>query len=130
MRKEREFHLDINLFKKILFESLSVETCYPKDRKDWKPENPAWGHCAVTALLVQEFFGGEILDNNETLKHFWNKIDNKEIDLTESQFEGGKNPYKGQGRNRDRKNLLRGHTKQRYFLLRKRFSKQLKRSES
>ena len=39
------------------------------DPKNWSPENTAWGQCAVTALLVQSFLGGEILRLNLTTAH-------------------------------------------------------------
>jgi hypothetical protein len=64
-------------------------TCYPPIWQQWTKENPAFGQCAVTALIVQDFFGGELvfcLHQN----HFWNRLPNsKEVDLTRSQFPEG-----------------------------------------
>ncbi len=49
-----------------------LERCWSADTSadpdGWSPENPAWGQCAVTALVVQDRFGGI------------------EIDLTRQQF--------------------------------------------
>ena len=36
-------------------------TCYPPMAEDWSPDNPAYGQCYVTALIVNDFFGGKIL---------------------------------------------------------------------
>lgn len=50
---------------------------------------PSRGQCFVTAILVKEIFGGEILTatvNGE--KHFWNIIDGIEIDFTSDQYGG------------------------------------------
>ncbi len=64
----------------------SSETCYPRVRKFWKKENPSVGQCAVTSLVINDFFGGEILFNAE-YNHFWNRLeDGTEIDLTKGQF--------------------------------------------
>jgi hypothetical protein len=53
----------------------------------WLAANPARGQCNVTALLVNEYFGGEIL-KTPLLEgdHFYNRIDGKRVDLTKSQF--------------------------------------------
>jgi hypothetical protein len=39
----------------------SSESCDPVDLQDWSPQNPARGQCAVTALVLQEILGGELL---------------------------------------------------------------------
>ena len=49
--------------------------------------NPAAGPCNVTALLVNELFGGEMLKT--TLPegdHFYNRIGGQRYDFTDSQF--------------------------------------------
>jgi hypothetical protein len=53
----------------------------------WAADNPAKNHCSVTALIVQDYFGGQIL-NTKTAggTHFYNAIDGKRWDLTVSQF--------------------------------------------
>lgn len=53
----------------------------------WSQDNPAKNHCSVTALIVQDYFGGELL-NTKTAggTHFYNSIDGKRWDLTVSQF--------------------------------------------
>jgi hypothetical protein len=54
----------------------------------WSLENPARGQCAVTALVVQDEMGGELLRgvvNGES--HYWNRLpDGTELDWTIQQY--------------------------------------------
>ena len=53
----------------------------------WTETNPAAGQCNVTALLVQELFGGELLKTRlPEGDHFYNWIDGRRYDFTEGQF--------------------------------------------
>lgn len=53
----------------------------------WTPENPALGQCAVTALIVQDIFGGELVRGHvHKASHYWNRIDGYNIDFTKEQF--------------------------------------------
>jgi hypothetical protein len=53
----------------------------------WSPANPAQNHCSITSLVVQDFFGGEILSTKTSGgTHFYNLIDGAKWDLTVSQF--------------------------------------------
>jgi len=53
----------------------------------WSNENPAWGQCAVTALVLQDYLGGDLIRaSNLNITHFWNLVDDLEIDVTEEQF--------------------------------------------
>lgn len=55
----------------------------------WTPDNPAAGQCGVTALLVHERFGGDILKTRiGDAWHFYNRIAWRRLDLTASQFRG------------------------------------------
>ena len=66
--------------------SWSKETCYPKIRDKWNEWNPYLWQCAVTSLIIQDYFWWELLFclHND---HYWNKIENWEIvDLTKEQF--------------------------------------------
>jgi hypothetical protein len=48
---------------------------------------PALNHCSVTALVVQDCFGGEILSTRTSGgTHFYNAIDGRRWDLTVGQF--------------------------------------------
>lgn len=61
------------------------------DPEHWIPENPAWGQCAVTALVVQDEFGGDLLRATvDDVSHYWNLLpDGSEVDLTREQFPEG-----------------------------------------
>jgi hypothetical protein len=37
----------------------SEDTASPANA--WSPSNPAQNHCSITSLVVQDYFGGEIL---------------------------------------------------------------------
>ena len=37
-----------------------ADTCAPRMREQWSPENPTLGQCSITAFLVQDLFGGEV----------------------------------------------------------------------
>ena len=64
-----------------------AETSFAPD--EWTPSCPALGQCAVTALIVQDVFGGELLRGRLVVgTHYWNRLpDGREIDLTSEQFE-------------------------------------------
>ena len=85
MPKGRSFRDDINALKAFIPGSWSEETSF--DPANWRPDNPAWGQCAVTALLLQELLGGELLRSTVAgISHYWNLIDGHEVDLTLQQF--------------------------------------------
>jgi hypothetical protein len=71
---------------KAIAKSWSRETS--DDPRGWSYSNPARGQCAVTALIVQDFFGGDLLRANINLTpHYWNRLPNRcELDLTTGQF--------------------------------------------
>lgn len=54
----------------------------------WTADNPAAGQCNVTALLVHELFGGELLKTPlQAGDHFYNRIGGLRYDFTASQFD-------------------------------------------
>jgi hypothetical protein len=77
--------------------SWSERTCDPADRAQWSPENPSCGQCGVTALVVQDLLGGELLtaevhhaDGSRQGHHYWNRLyGGVEVDLTRDQFRDG-----------------------------------------
>jgi hypothetical protein len=79
---------------RVIRSSWSKETCDPVDLPDWSPQTSARGQCAVTALVVQELFGGQLLvaevrntDGSRQGVHYWNRLaDGVELDLTREQF--------------------------------------------
>ncbi|MEU8081344.1 hypothetical protein AB0B31_38550 [Catellatospora citrea] len=70
-----------------------VDTCAPEDVPDWHAGNPARGQCGVTALVVHDLLGGDLMcgevrvDGVRTDHHWWNRLSGGlEIDLTREQF--------------------------------------------
>jgi hypothetical protein len=66
------------------------------DPGEWSETNPARGQCDVTALLVRELLGGEILIANviragrRVERHAWNRLPSGlTVDLTREQFLDG-----------------------------------------
>ena len=77
--------------------SWSRETCDPVDLGEWSERNPARGQCGVTALVIQDLLGGELLvaevwhtDGSRQGMHYWNRLSGGlELDLTRAQFKNG-----------------------------------------
>lgn len=66
----------------------NAETCSARFRPDWSEDNPSVGQCTITAALVHEFFGGEVvgLPLTEGGTHSFNRINGTIIDLACEQF--------------------------------------------
>ncbi|MCJ1681524.1 hypothetical protein MTF65_30045 [Streptomyces sp. APSN-46.1] len=76
--------------------SWAADTCSPDNQAEWQPRNPAWGHCDITALIVNDIFGGDLmlgevhLDGDQHGFHWWNRLPGgTELDLTHEQFQLG-----------------------------------------
>lgn len=53
----------------------------------WSAENPANGQCNVTAAVICDLFGGAVLRTRiGDLWHYYNQIDGRRADLSDSQF--------------------------------------------
>jgi len=84
---------EISKLEEAIRKSWSKETS--SDPEKWAYENPAWGQCAVTALLVNDYLGGDIvwaeakLPDGKGISHYFNRIEGREIDLTRRQFPEG-----------------------------------------
>jgi hypothetical protein len=69
------------------------DTCDPHDLAEWRPDNPSRGQCGVTALIVQELLGGDLVlgevfvGGDKVGHHYWNRLpDGRDVDLTAEQF--------------------------------------------
>ena len=81
----RMFATPLDLYR-VIAKVWSAETASPTNA--WSKANPAKNHCSVTALIVQDYFGGEILTTKTVGgTHFYNSISGKKWDLTVSQFD-------------------------------------------
>lgn len=100
--------------------SWSVET-----GRHWLPESPARGQCNVTALVVHDLLGGEILKTNTPGGwHFYNRIGGVRRDFTSSQFA---DPPAYDDVPSDRGEAMSGTTPERHRLLAARVASRLAR---
>ncbi len=65
-----------------------AETCAPRLREQWCPENKTLGQCSITAFLVQDHFGGKVLGipRANGNYHCFNAVGDCVFDLTSEQF--------------------------------------------
>jgi hypothetical protein len=107
--------------------SWAADTCSPDDlaRADWTSANPAWGHCDITALVVNDMLGGDLmvgevhLGDEQRGYHWWNRLPTGvEIDLTSDQFRDGQRVTGGRSVQRPEGRLPRRWDE--YQLLRRR----------
>ncbi|EDY59718.1 conserved hypothetical protein [Streptomyces sviceus ATCC 29083] len=73
--------------------SWGADTCPPEDLPQWSTGNPARGQCGVTAMVLNDLLGGELIRGEVRVNgefrdyHWWNRIGiGVEIDLTRGQF--------------------------------------------
>ncbi|PDZ69624.1 hypothetical protein CON30_04280 [Bacillus cereus] len=102
-----------------LIKSWSIETS-----SKWRSENPAKGQCGVTALVVQDIYGGEIKKTKIGEEwHFYNCIDGERFDFTETQFNENLN-YLDMESNREE--ALADTNEKQYSILKEKIMKELK----
>lgn len=72
----------------ILSEIWSADTCAPRMRENWSPENKTLGQCSITAFLAQDIFGGKVygIELPDGNYHCYNVADGCCFDLTSEQF--------------------------------------------
>jgi hypothetical protein len=98
-----------------------LNSCWSAETSSkWKEPNPAAGQCSVTALVIQDRFGGRLLKTKAgDAWHFYNEIGGRVYDFTSSQFYGGilyaHEPA-------DRSEALADVTPEQYGILSERFS--------
>lgn len=82
-----------------LYDALSkiwcADTCAPRMRQNWTPENKTLGQCSITAFLAQDIFGGKVYG---VLRpggnyHCYNVVGDCVFDLTSEQFGDEKLSY-------------------------------------
>ncbi len=91
------------------------------DPDSWSLANPAAGHCAVAALIVQDVYGGDLWRVDvDGQGHYFNRLSNGALyDATASQFDRAPNYCAAEWRSRDYV-LSYPETKRRYELLKSR----------
>ena len=103
----------------------SADTCAPRMRDQWTPENKTWGQCSITAFLMQDIFGGKVYgvplkDGNV---HCYNDVNGCVFDLTSEQFGGEKLDYGNCPEQSRDKHFTKEEKRQRYELLKERLMK-------
>ncbi|GAA2637007.1 YunG family protein [Paractinoplanes durhamensis] len=85
--------VELELLRPILRDGWGPDTCDPHDLPDWHPDNPSRGQCGVTALIVHDLLGGELIlgevfvGDTRVGYHYWNRLpDGRDVDLTAEQF--------------------------------------------
>ncbi len=93
----------------------SGETSYCDD---WSPSNPSSGQCAVSALVLQDYCGGEIRRCVVAgTPHYFNRIDDQVVDSTAGQFGTVAIDYDTSTAHSRQHILRHADTRQRYELL-------------
>ena len=111
--------MDIQNLSKKFYPCYSKDLCYPKIRNKWDENNKYFGMCAITSLIINDYYGGEICKIYVNgISHYFNFINNRIIDLTSKQFEHqiDYSNYEIVKRN----DILVEDTQQRYILLKER----------
>ena len=91
--RERAEGVTFDALQAAIRQSWGLETCDPTDAGEWTPANPSRGQCAVTAMVVHDVFGGQLLeaevhvqDGSRQGFHYWNRLADGDVDLTRDQF--------------------------------------------
>lgn len=99
-----------------------AETCAPRMRKDWTPDNRTLGQCSITAFLIQDIYGGKVYgvplgDGNF---HCFNGVDGCVFDLTSEQFGDTRLDYTNCPEQDRAVHFAKAEKKERYELLKER----------
>ena len=116
--------MNIKNIQKVLLECYSKDLCYSKVQRDWNENNRCFGMCAITSLIINDYFGGDICKIYvDGISHYFNLIENNIVDLTKEQFnrEMDYKDYKIM----DREKILTDDTKNRYVTLKARLINKL-----
>ena len=106
----------------LLSDSWCAETCAPRMRKGWTPENRTLGQCSITAFLIQDIYGGKVYgvplgDGNY---HCFNDVDGCVFDLTSEQFGDTRLDYANCPEQDRAVHFAKAEKKERYELLKER----------
>lgn len=122
--------MDLKYLQELLNKCYTKELCYPKVSQNWSENNKCYGMCAITALVLNDYFNGNLGKIYvEDVSHYFNIIDNKIVDFTSSQF-GHKVDYSNYELT-DRDIMLSSkNTKLRYLVLKSKIEKLLQQEKT
>ncbi|MBR3473816.1 MAG: hypothetical protein IKH34_01975 [Oscillospiraceae bacterium] len=100
----------------------TLDTCAPRLRPDWTPENRTLGQCSVTAFLVQDLLGGKVygVPLSDGSVHCFNEALGCVFDLTSAQFGETKMSYVNQPEQSREAHFADAGKRARYELLKER----------
>ena len=103
------------------------ETCTPRMRGDWSPDNRTLGQCSITAFLMQDIYGGKVygIPLKDGSFHCFNRIGDCEFDLTSEQFGDAKLNYAGCPEQFRENHFANEEKRQRYICLKDHLMKRL-----
>ena len=108
--------MNVEIIQKSLLKCYSKDLCYPKVQDYWNENNKCFGMCAITSLIINDYFSGAICKIHvDGISHYFNLIEDKIIDLTANQF-NHEIDYKDY-EIIDREKILTDDTKHRYNIL-------------
>lgn len=108
--------MELDKLETILNSLYSKETCYPECRNQWNDDNKTLGHCAIVALIINDYFGGYICKIKVDY-HYFNLIDGEIVDLTSGQFKNNNISYSDYIIKTREDVLMNEDTKKRYEIL-------------
>lgn len=106
----------------------TAETCAPRLRSDWTPENRTLGQCSITAFLIQDIYGGKVygIHRGDGNFHCFNNVDGCIFDLTSEQFGDEKLDYTDCSEQFRDVHFQKEEKRLRYELLKEKLAKELK----
>ena len=110
---------------KALSEIWCADTCAPRLRQKWTPENKTLGQCSITAFLVQDIFGGKVYGilRPGGSYHCYNVIGTCKFDLTSEQFGDESLIYEGKPEQFREEHFAKEEKRLRYEYLKKELEK-------
>lgn len=108
-----------------LYDALSkiwcADTCAPRLREKWTPQNKTLGQCSITAFLAQDIFGGEVYGilRPGGNYHCYNVVGDCVFDLTSEQFQGEKLDYENNPQQSREVHFAKEEKRQRYEYLKR-----------
>ena len=103
----------------------NADTCAPRLRGDWSPDNKTLGQCSITAFLMQDIYGGKVygIARGGGNYHCFNDVDGCVFDLTSEQFGDEKLDYTDCLEQFRDVHFQKEEKRQRYELLKERLEK-------
>ena len=105
----------------------AADTCAPRMRERWRPDNPTLGQCSITAFLMQDIYGGVVRGVRlpDGGFHCFNVAGGRVFDLTSEQFGDEKLDYENCPEQSREGHFAKAEKRARYECLRERLARAL-----